>query len=85
MRERKEMEDFLANSTDPLVYGIHTGFGPHAFLSNESIEKVQKSLVYHLTVEKVFDSVGNPKIYNLLCIAINKINELPYVIYLVCF
>lgn len=61
MRERKEMEDFLANSTDPLVYGIHTGFGPHAFLSNESIEEVQKSLVYHLTVEKVFDSVGNPK------------------------
>ncbi|MCZ8343584.1 MAG: aromatic amino acid ammonia-lyase [Leptospira sp.] len=61
IRERREMENFLAKSTDPLVYGIHTGFGPHAFLSNESTEHVQKSLVYHLTVEKVFDSTGNPK------------------------
>lgn len=58
--ERIKLESKLKSSDDSLIYGIHTGFGPHAFSSNENLNKIQKSLVYHLTVVSVFDPEGNP-------------------------
>lgn len=60
VEERKQLESILNSSEYKLIYGIHTGFGPHAFRSNEDMEKIQKSLVYHLTVEPVFSLEGIP-------------------------
>ncbi|TGL59939.1 aromatic amino acid ammonia-lyase [Leptospira jelokensis] len=59
-RERKELEFILKSSKEKLIYGIHTGFGPHAFTSNEELDLIQKSLVYHLTVEPVLSKEGIP-------------------------
>lgn len=58
--ERIQLESILKSSKEKLIYGIHTGFGPHAFLSNGDVEKIQKSLIYHLTVEPVFSTEGVP-------------------------
>ncbi|MCW7461696.1 aromatic amino acid ammonia-lyase [Leptospira limi] len=59
-QERKTLESILSSSKEKLIYGIHTGFGPHAFTSNEELELIQKSLIYHLTVEPVLTGDGIP-------------------------
>lgn len=59
-KEREELESILKTSKEKLIYGIHTGFGPHAFTSNEELDLIQKSLVYHLTVEPVLSKEGIP-------------------------
>lgn len=59
-KERNQLETILEFSKEKLIYGIHTGFGPHAFASNEDTEKIQKSLIYHLTVEPIFSFDGIP-------------------------
>ncbi|TGM47667.1 aromatic amino acid lyase [Leptospira biflexa] len=58
--ERERLETILKTSSDKLIYGIHTGFGPHAFTSNEELHLIQKSLIYHLTVEPVLTLEGTP-------------------------
>lgn len=58
--ERTQVQSILKSSKEKLIYGIHTGFGPHAFTSNEDVVKIQKSLIYHLTVEPVFSKDGIP-------------------------
>ncbi|XDD43393.1 aromatic amino acid lyase [Leptospira sp. WS60.C2] len=58
--ERNILESILQNSQNKLIYGIHTGFGPHAFKSNEELDLIQKSLIYHLTVEPVLTTEGAP-------------------------
>ncbi|MCW7473600.1 aromatic amino acid ammonia-lyase [Leptospira levettii] len=58
--ERKTLESILSSSKEKLIYGIHTGFGPHAFTSNDELDLIQKSLIYHLTVEPVLTSDGTP-------------------------
>lgn len=59
-KEREVLESILLHSKDKLIYGIHTGFGPHAFTSNEELDLIQKSLIYHLTVEPVLSGDGTP-------------------------
>ncbi|EOQ89831.1 aromatic amino acid lyase [Leptospira yanagawae serovar Saopaulo str. Sao Paulo = ATCC 700523] len=59
-KEREELESILKTSKEKLIYGIHTGFGPHAFTSNEELDLIQKSLIYHLTVEPVLSKEGIP-------------------------
>lgn len=60
LAERKAFENLLKDSNVRLVYGVHTGFGPHALVQNDSLELVQKSLVYHLTVEPIQDLASIP-------------------------
>ncbi|MDF3821337.1 aromatic amino acid lyase [Leptospira sp. 96542] len=44
------LQNYLKQNQRSLLYGIDTGFGPHAFDNNEDRLLNQKSLVYHLTV-----------------------------------
>ncbi|GBF49342.1 aromatic amino acid lyase [Leptospira ryugenii] len=46
----KALQEYLQKDKPSLLYGIDTGFGPHAFLNNEDRLENQRSLVYHLTV-----------------------------------
>ncbi|TGL63945.1 aromatic amino acid lyase [Leptospira ognonensis] len=47
---RRALLQYLESEERSLIYGIDTGFGPHAFQNNEDRLENQLSLVYHLSV-----------------------------------
>ncbi len=56
---RYALLDYLQKEERNLIYGIDTGFGPHAFQNNDDRLKNQLSLVYHLTVTNKDDSLSH--------------------------
>jgi histidine ammonia-lyase len=53
------LEQFLITPSKDLLYGIDTGFGPHAFQNNEDRVKNQESLILHLTVTSRYESISH--------------------------
>lgn len=52
------LEAYLSQTSGKkLLYGVDTSFGPHAFSSNEGKLDLQKSLIYHLSVQNESDQI----------------------------
>lgn len=56
-RSHTALRNYLKSEDRSLIYGIDTGFGPHAFQNNEDRLENQLSLVYHLSVTSEKESL----------------------------
>jgi len=69
------LQDYLSQKSSQLLYGIDTGFGPHAFQNNEDRLENQKSLVYHLTVSDFKDRLSHIEARAVLCARIHSLSQ----------
>jgi len=55
------LQTYLSQTSgNKLLYGVDTSFGPHAFSSNEAKLDLQKSLIYHLSVQNESSQILDP-------------------------
>ena len=66
--------DYLNNDKNELLYGIDTGFGPHAFKKNEDRIENQKSLIYHLTATSDTDCIQHEEARAVLAARIHSLS-----------
>jgi len=69
------LNSYLASDARKLIYGIDTGFGPHAFQNNEDREENQKSLVYHLSVSQKSNSISHREARAVLAARIHSLTR----------